>query len=299
MENSEPNKIKYALLIASQKNIAVFQNPWWMDATAGNNNWDVWINEQSKTAFVYHFKKKYFQKALLPAIVTPYQSNFSNNNFFYERINNFDFVEFNVKDCDAIDVEELRKNNFDYKLKHTRIVDVKDVTTVYTNYKSSVKRQIQKAEKNLTVVENENLEVVYAVIEQVFQRQKKATPFSFLQLKKIDIAAKQNNSRNFWIAYNSYQQPCAALYVVFDSTCCYCIIGGIATAHKDTGAMCLLYHKAIQFASTRCNEIDFCGSTIPSIDKFFSTFGAVKKNVLVINKYNNRLQKWAINKWKK
>jgi hypothetical protein len=299
MENSELNKKKYASLIASQKNISVFENPWWMDATAGNENWDVWINEQSKSAFVFHFKKKYFQKALLPAILTPYQSNGSTDKTFYNTINNFDFIEFNVKDFSKMEMNELLKNNFDCTLKHTRILDVKDVATIYANYKSSLKRQIQKAEKKLTVIENEKLEVVYAVIEQVFQRQKKATPFSFLQLKKLDDAAAKNSSRNFWVAYNDYQQPCAALYVVFDSTCCYCIIGGIATAHKDSGAMCLLYHTAIQFASTKGNELDFCGSTIPSIDKFFSTFGAVKKDVLVINKYNNRLQKWAINKWKK
>ncbi len=292
------NQATYCEWAAKQDNLSIFAQPWWLDATCGNENWDVFIQENN-FAFAYHHKQKFFQKALLPSVLTPYQPCANFDASIIHQLKQFDFIEWCWKDFDESIKTNLAENNFQITTKHTRVLDLTDVENVFKNFKPSLQRQIRKAEKNLTIKNDDDLETFFKVSTQTFQAQKKAIPYSFEQLKMIDDACKKNNAGCFMMAYNAAQQPCAAIYLVFDKTCCYYLLGGVATEFKNTGAMCLLLWQSIQFAASKSKTFDFCGSTIPSIDNFFSTFGAEKKEVLLINRYKNQLQKLVIEQLKK
>ncbi|MEY4877061.1 MAG: hypothetical protein RL708_2210 [Bacteroidota bacterium] len=283
----------------SEQQISVFAKPWWLDASCGNENWQCLFFENKESAFAFHTKQKLFQNAAIPSILTPYQPAININETIIEAVSKFNFVELYWKNFTEHEIKLLQKYKFEISYKHTRVLPLKSLEEIYQNFKPSLKRQIKKSEENLSIEETKNIEILFNISQQVFQRQNKPLPFSFDQLQAIVEACIQHNCCKIWVAKNELQQPCAAMLMVYDNDCCYYLTGGLATEHKTTGAMNLLLWKAIQFASLQGKEFDFCGSTIPSIDKFFSTFGAVKKDVLVINKYNNRLQKWAINKWKK
>jgi len=289
---------KYRELAEKNNALSIFAQPWWLDAVCGTDNWDAFADE-NKFVFAYHQKNKFFQTALIPSVLTPFQAVAKYDAALIHQLKQFDFVELFWKEIDITVQNELLKNNFQVEFKHTRELDVSDTEIVFKNFKPSLQRQIRKAEKNLTIKSNTDLETFYNVSSQTFLQQKKTIPYSFEQLKKIDAACKKNNAGTFLIAYNTAQEPCGAIYLVYDKTCCYYLVGGIATQQKNSGAMCLLIWEAIQFAATVSKRFDFYGSTIPSIDQFFSTFGAAKKEIAVINRFKNPLQKWLINKIKK
>jgi lipid II:glycine glycyltransferase (peptidoglycan interpeptide bridge formation enzyme) len=257
------------------------------------------MSEKNNAAFAFHRKNKFFQNVILPSILTPYQPFIAINDEAIEVINKYDFVEFYCKDYTQDDIQLFKNHQLTVSFKPNRYLNCDDVTTVYNNFKPTLKRQIKKAEGALTVVENKNLNHLFDVCHQVFARQQKTLPYSFEQLKLLDEAAAKHHSRNFWVAYNSAQLPCAAIYIVFDKQYCYYLIGGIATEFKNTGAMSLLLWQAIQFANSHHLTFDFCGSTIASIDKFFSTFNAEQQQIMVVNKFKHPIQKWLINKLKK
>jgi lipid II:glycine glycyltransferase (peptidoglycan interpeptide bridge formation enzyme) len=281
------------------KNVSVFATDWWLNAVCGNENWNAIISKKNNSGFAFHQKNKFFQNAILPSILTPYQPFINFDEEIIASISKYNFVELFCKNYTEADLLLLKKYQFDISYKSNRYLDCSNLDVVYSNFKPTLKRQIKKAEETLTIVENGNLNDLFDVCNQVFARQNIALPYTFEQLKSVDDAASINKSRFFLIAYNADNKPCAAIYVVFDQQYCYYLIGGIATEFKNTGAMSLLIWQAIKFANANHLIFDFCGSTIPSIDKFFSTFNAAQQQILVINKYSNPLQKWLINKLKK
>ena len=305
-QNSYPSKLsirlnsktayQHSLNSFEQENI--FAQSWWLDATAGEKNWTAFFAE-NKFSFAAHQKNKLLQKALLPSVLTPYQPVVKFDATLVNELNHFSFVELFWRNFEKKWLMEFEKNDWKISFKHTRQLELDDIEKLYNNFKPSLKRQIQKAENALKVSVNEDLQTLHAVSSETFTRQKKQIPCTFEQLKTVDEACKKHHARKYFIAYNTDAKPCAAIYLVYDKNCCYYILGGISIEFKNSGAMCLLLWQAIQFAKTEIKHFDFCGSTITSIDKFFSTFGAQKIEVLVLNKYANSLQEWAIRKWKK
>ncbi len=291
------NQTKYSESVEKLATSSVFAQPWWLGAMSGNENWDAIVGND--LAFAFHFKKKFLQKAILPSVLTPYQPIVKFDKKLFSQINQFDFVELFFKDFDSEIEHELLKNKFEISIKHTRVLDLTDLDNVYKKFKPSLKAQIRKAEKKLTIQSDNDLTTFYNISKQTFIEQNRAIPYTIEQLKQMDLVCKKHNASKFFIAYNALQEPCGAVYMAFDEGCAYYLCGGIATQHKSSAAMCLLLWQAIQFASTVSKQFDFCGSTIPSIDKFFSTFGAEKKEILVVNRYKNPLQRWMIKMIKK
>ena len=291
------DKEHYILL--DEKQNSFFATSWWLNACCGNDNWTSILSSENKSAFAFHTKQKLFQSAAIPSVLTPYQPNINANEETIKALSKFNFVELYWKDFTDVQVQLLKKYKFEISYKHTRVLDLNDFQAVFQNFKPSLKRQIKKAEENLQIIETTEIDSLYSIVGQVFERQNKKIPFSESQLSSIVSACIAKHCFKIYLAKNKEQAICAALLIVWDNNCCYYLTGGIATEFKNTGAMSSLLFKAIQFAATKCKEFDFCGSTIASIDTFFSTFGAIKKDVLVINKYSNPLQKWAIKHLKK
>lgn len=291
------DKEHYILL--NEKQNSVFAKSWWLNACCGNENWKVIFSSEKKSSFAFHEKQKLFQKAVIPSILTPYQPCLNADEEIIKALSSYNFVELYWKYFTENQIQLLKKYKFEIGFKSTRILDVKNLSSIYQNFKPSLKRQIKKAEELVKIEEDFETENLYTIVQQVFNRQNKPLPFSKQQLDAITNAASANNCCKIYVAKNHNRQLCAAIMIVWDEQCCYYLAGGISTEFKNTGAMSLLIWKAIQFAAMQCAEFDFCGSTISSIDNFFSTFGAIKHDVLVINKYNNRFQKWVIDKVKK
>jgi len=80
----------------------------------------------------------------------------------------------------------------------------------------------------------------------------------------------------------------AAIYIAWDKQTCYYIMGGADENYRSSGAYSLLLWEAIKTASGVCKEFDFCGSMIPSIERFFRSFGGEQVPYFHLKKINSK-----------
>ena len=75
-------------------------------------------------------------------------------------------------------------------------------------------------------------------------------------------------------------------------------MGGADETFKSSGAYSLLIWKAIQMSAKLTQQFNFCGSMLPSVERFFRSFGGeqtpylhIKKTKLLVIKIILYLQK--------
>jgi lipid II:glycine glycyltransferase (peptidoglycan interpeptide bridge formation enzyme) len=179
-----------------------------------------------------------------------------------------------------------QSTDYTYLLENTQ-----DLDQLFLNFRENIRREIRKAEKILTIVEEEDVEKFFQTHKKTFDRQHISTPYSQELIKKVDAACKIRNCRKIWFAIDDLGQIHSTIYVVWDSKAFYYLMGGADPLLKTSGASSLLMWNAIKDASTQSKQFDFVGSMFEPIDRFFRGFGAVQKPYLQISKTNGKLIK--------
>ena len=179
------SKTAYQHSLKSFEQENIFAQWWWLDATAGEKNWTAFFVE-NKFSFAAHHKTKLLQKALLPSVLTPYQSVVKFDSALINELKPFSFVELFWKNFDKKWLIDFEKEGWKISFKHTRQLELDAIEKLYNNFKPSLKRQIQKAEIALNVSVDADLETLYGVSSETFIRQQRQIPYTFEQLKTID-----------------------------------------------------------------------------------------------------------------
>ena len=164
------------------------------------------------------------------------------------------------------------------------INDLRDLDAVYAAFKKNNRYEIRKAQKNLSVIDTEDMDSFYRINSLAFKRQNKKTPYSLHFLKKLDASCKMRQSRKMFFAVDANERIHAALYLLWDERSAYYLMGGADPDVRSSGATSLLIWHAIRFAATVSQKFDFEGSMIQPIEKFFRSFGARQTPYFAISK---------------
>jgi hypothetical protein len=166
------NKTKYRDLCQTNANIPIFSQDWWLDVTAGDNNWDVCIVEKSQQivgSLPYYKKKKFvfdflgmpkMTKCLGVWIKYPSKQKHASKlsyekEVFLELIRSlprFDYFyqHFHWSVTNWI---PFYWEGFKQTTRYTYVLEnIEDLDQVFSNFKENIRREIRKAEKILTVV---------------------------------------------------------------------------------------------------------------------------------------------------
>lgn len=157
---------------------------------------------------------------------------------------------------------------------------------IRAGFKESLRREISKAAKGVTVVEGKPDDLL-----ELKQLNKATSPINF-DLGVLNEAVNQE----FYSILSAKQEDkiIAAILLFNDSSYCYYLEGAVHPEHRTSGALSLLLWEGIQKAKTNGLNFDFEGSMIPSIEKYFSTFGAEIRPYFQIEHYPNPLAKAAV-----
>ena len=265
--------------------VALYQNDWWLDATCGEKNWD------AVGTFAFPFKKKYGLKLIqLPMLtlglgpVTPFGFEPQSG---IEQLPPFDLFDLNFLPATNPDWKGFKQSK-----KHTyRIHDLSNIEKVFSNFNSSTRQQIRKAEKNITVSESQDVEALYKMVSLTFKRQSKKIPYSFAYVKSINEACAKRNCRKILLAKDSEGNIHSACFIAWDKNTTFYIMGGADPKYKSSASYSLLMYSAIKEASKHSKEFDFCGSSIPSIERFFKGFGSEQVTYFQMKKVNSKALK--------
>jgi len=179
---------------------------------------------------------------------------------------------------------------FKQTTRYTYVIeDLKNIESVFSNFNQSKKKEIKRAEKIVSIIDDFTLKDFYKINKLTFKRQNLKIPFSFELLNKIDVVCKENNCGKISFAVDKKNRIHTVLYCIYDDMSILPIIGGSDPKLRNNYANSLIHFEAMKFASKNNLKYDFEGSMIQGVGDFFRAFGAIQKPYFNITKINSKV----------
>ncbi len=167
---------------------------------------------------------------------------------------------------------------FEDKKKFTYLQDLQQSEEdIWSGFRENIRRQIRKGEKELTISNSSDAQLMGELLQQSFISQEESYPIEdeSVYLRILNYLHKYNCGE-FLQARDEKGEVHAMIVWLHDSSSAYYLIGGSALKHKNSGAMSLLLWEAIKRskgASAELKQFNFEGSMIPTVEKYLRGFG--------------------------
>lgn len=305
------NKTKYNQFCKMEDHMPLQNQPWWLDAVYGKNNWDVILVEKGGkiiASFPYSIKRKIMFKIIAMPILTqrlaiyikyPEKQKYAKRKSLEKKVT--------TKIIDSLPGFDLFSMNLDYSLdswlpfswkgfkqstNYTYIIENIKPEELFQGFDNDIRRRIKKAqEAGIVSSESSNIRKFYNLNKQTFERQNRVIPYSFKFIENFYKACVENNACRMQFAKDSNGEVIATSFLVYDKQSVYYLMGGVDSAKRKLGGMDLLLYEGIKFAMETGRKFDFEGSMVESIEKYFKGFGGKQVAYSQITKINSRLLK--------
>jgi len=292
------------------ESVPLFLQPWWLDSTCGENNWDAITIKRGQNVVAImpiFIEKKYIFKYITQPILTQFMGvyikypenqkyekrlHFQKEIFFeiIDRLPKFDY--FNIYfDSEFTNWLPFMWRGFKQTTHYTYVIEDNNLDRVYNNFNKKVRNEINKAIKNgVEVIDSDDIETFYKINKITFDRQNIDIPYSFEYVKNLYENAKKENAAIMKFAIKD-SKILSVLLTFNDSKKIYAILGSSNRDLKLYGAEYLLDWYLIQEAINRGLAYDFEGSVMERIEQRVRSFGAIQKPIFRIFKTNSKLLK--------
>lgn len=307
------SKEKYRTYCKDNDHINIFQQPWWLDAVCGEENWDVCIAEEQGMlcgVLPYCRKKKLFFSYIImphltlyfnPILHNPYTDDIIKKQSFEKKI--IDKLINQLPQHDWINLQVNRLISWQpfywkgFQQTTRYVYTIKDIVPskndLLKSFSKSARRQIRKAENDIHIQQGLSIEQFYKISKKTFDRQNKRYPFSFDFCQKLMIACKKNNKGEILYATDRENNIHAVLWFVWDKHELYFLSGGGDPKYRNSGAKFLIYQEAIMLAAEKKLQINCSGSMIENIAYVFRQLGASPSPIHSLYKINSSILRWS------
>ena len=304
------NKQEYIEFCKKEQNIPIFLQPWWLDSTCKEENWDVILVKQGNNIIasmpIYKEKKYIFDYITLPRLTQfmgvyikyPANQKYSKR-LHYEKVILKEIINKLPKFDAFIQIFHYDFKNwlpfywagFKQTTHYTYVIEEVDLDKVYANFSKSVKKEIKKAEKNgIVVVNSEDIKEFYRINSITYDKQGIEVPHSFEYIKNLYEKAKENNSVIMKFAMKN-DEILSVSMAFKDSKSLYTVVGSSDRNKELYGAEYLLDWHLIQEAINSGLKFDFEGSIMERVESRVRSFGAVQKPYFQITKTDSTILK--------
>ncbi|BDS15051.1 hypothetical protein [Aureispira anguillae] len=186
--------------------------------------------------------------------------------------------------------EVLEKQNYHLDLN-------KPYDELYQAYSKNIKRNIKKAKNhNLFLTSNLKPETFVAEVKKAqIAKGIKHPEALYHTAHRIIWNCLHRGKGVISAAFDTDKNLCAATFFMFDGAAIITLLNVSTAIGKEVGAMAYLLDATVQREAERLKYIDFEGSSVPGIARFYKSFGA--QNVPYFQLKNNELPWWI--KWRK
>ncbi|MFI5134420.1 MAG: GNAT family N-acetyltransferase [Chitinophagales bacterium] len=287
----------------------LFHLPWWLDAVC-DNNWDVAIFKREDQLVAYYIYATHRNRFGFHLIM-PELTQFLGPNY---RLNATNIREINNEEMEILEtlLSQLPKSasfesrwhftfqnwlpfywqGFRQCTRYTYVLeDISNPDSLRQNFSEKIQREISKAEKKFMLEESNDVIKFYQLLEKNFAGKKMKMPFQKSLVNKIFSAAQLNHAGKIFLAVDDLKKVAAGIFVVWDATTAYYIIGGKDDDFGNSGAMSLLFWSAFNELKDRVKSFDFEGSMLRGVENYFRSFGAEQKGFFEITKINSPILK--------
>lgn len=300
-ENKNIDKKKWDACIDRSPDACIFVYSWYLDAVC--DNWSALIMNDYEAVFPLAPKSKYRISYLYQPFFTRYFGVFSKkpandivtSAFFNAIPVKFRLIDFAIHEGIATNPEgySQTKRKYQWLDLHSSYVDLQK------GYSDNAKRNIKKAAKTNFHIETG---IAPQVIIKLFKETKGEElsafkPKNFKNLHSLmNVLVDQKKAETFAV-YTSDNQLCAAAFFMKNKKRFVYLKSGVSDYGRSNGAMHFLFDFFIRKYAGTDTILDFGGSSVETVARFYKNFGAkdcvylqLKKNALP------RVVKWLSNK---
>lgn len=297
LNHTKINKQKWDACIEASPDPCLFSYSWYLDAVA--EDWGGLVLNDYEAIMPLAFRSKYSIAVVYQPFFTRYYALSAKGNVSDKMINEFltsiperfRHIEFNLK--------KGKPAGKDYQLKERKF-QVLDLNSTYEGlwqgYSDNTKRNIKKAQKAGLILKEG---IAASEIVRLFKSTKgqelellKAKDYVSLG-KLMDVCVQKGMSES-WAVYNKEKELLAAAFFMMEDHRFTYLKSGLTEKGKSLGAMHLLMDALIQKFSKTAMVLDFGGSSVESVARFYKSFGGKDYVYLQVKKDNlPGLIKWA------
>lgn len=306
----QQNKTLYRDACIAEKSIPIFNQAWWLDATAGAENWDVAIVEKGgkvMAALPYMIKKHRGSTLLSQPSLTQFLGP-------WLRESNAKYAKALGQQKDLMEslIDQLPKfhqyaqnwhysqqnwlpffwRGFKQTTRYTYVLpELGNEDALWQEVQANIRTDVRKASERFQVRIRDDLDIAdfLALNRLVFTRQGMPLPYSESFVERLDKACVEHGARKIFIAEDEQGRRHAGVYLIWDANSAYYLMGGSDPELRNSGATSLCMWEAIKFASTVTRRFDFEGSMLEPVERFFRAFGAVQTPYFAVSKTPSRM----------
>jgi len=276
-KQSEIDTLKWDQCIAKSINGIIYAYSWYLDIVC--QDWEALVYGDYEMVMPLTQNRKYGFNYLYQPFFTQQLGIFSSNKIdqsliklFLEAIpSKYKFIEINLNkynDIEKLDGFEIRKNTtYELDLIH-------NYEDIFRKYKKNNIRNIRKAiENKISIVNGLKPEEILDLVNSsgIFPGMNKK---GIEKLHRLIRAAISYKTGYLYGAYNQSNALCAAGFFVFSNQKACFILSVSSKDGKTQSAMFLLVDEFIKDFSGQNMILDFEGSNIEGIARFYKGFGA-------------------------
>jgi len=268
---------KWNKCIANSINGIVYAYSWYLDIVC--KQWDALVLDDYQTVMPLTSNKKYGINYLYQPFFTQQLGVFSSNKLNNEIIiafiksipKKFKFIEINLNKYNTVNLP----SNYKVKNNNTYEIDlIESYEDIFRKYKKNTIRNIRKAiNKNVSIIRGLAPNDVLNLLETTEQTKLYNTNHIEI-LRKLIASAIRYKSGKLYGAYDNNNKLCSAGFFVYSNNKVCFILSVSNEKAKKIGAMFLLIDEFIKDNSGTNLVLDFEGSNIDSIARFYAGFGA-------------------------
>lgn len=294
LKNNEIDLQQWDKVVTTAINSRVYAESWYLDVVApnwmglvyGDYEYVVPIFESKKFGISYLFQPPYSQQH---GVFPPSVPKVTEEILVYLK-QSYKYFDLSLNALNFVDKKMVATNqrvNYVLPLKY-------DYQHLKTKYNSHTRRNLKKGIKKCTVNNFVN-------IQDYLNLKQKYAPPGFNEnnlkvLKLIMLKAVQNNRGKIYGAYSDKNELVAAAFFLYDNKRVTYLNSVSSDIGKDLRAMYTVIDRFIQNHQSGAFVLDFEGSMIDGIARFFSGFGASPENYLQL--HHNKLP-WPLRVLKK
>jgi hypothetical protein len=297
LTHHEIDKIKWDKLIDQSFNGLIYAYSWYLDVVSPQ--WDAIIENDYENVMPLIHKRKLGILYIYPPVFTQQLGVFSEKKISPHHIEEllstipekFKYIEMYLNASNHFsgkDFTFIERVNYELNLNKT-------YEDINKNYNQETKRNLKLAQKCKIQIKNN---AAYEAIVELFinnrgKNLKSIKPAHYNTLKKIILHLQKIKGVEIYGAYNFKGNLCAGAFFIQSHNRSIFIFSATNDEAKKTGAMRLLIDQFIQQHCESDHILDFEGSSIANLARFYKGFGPKESVYLQIKQ--NKLP--SILKW--
>lgn len=282
LKHNQIDKTKWDYCVENSANCIVYGMSWYLDIVC--ENWDALVSDDYEAVMPLPWKSKLGIKYI-------YHPFFAQQlGLFYQNHADDQVYEFLQKipskflkyETSINYLNQVKKLSLNIKTNHILGLN-KNYGDLYSSFSQNTKRNIKKAEKNSPIVHS-------SITIPAFLTLKKQNNVNHLSETHFNILEKLftkliNNKHAKIIGISTMQNELlgAALFVSFKKRIIY-LFSASSMEGKDQKVMFAILNKVIKEHAGQNKVIDFEGSMIEGVARFFKGFGAVTETYYRVSK---------------